>query len=207
VYDSIQTVTSRNALNDIFSNNLQHLVEYLRLEKPRTFSTQRVTSAYDDILRKNKLFGHFVAIRTQSDGNCFYHSASLSLFGSQKFYKMIKIGVAKILLENESYMTNIQFHTKSLENFEKLVFDSSLESQWANEFHCLALSILLNRPIHIYNSSELQHFYCARHSAEKNHPLCFVLQHYHFTALMPILPIHLSNIQKPNFEQFRNFKL
>ncbi len=210
MYDKIQNISKNGSSNAIVRNflrntNIDVMIKILQTESPKTYSTQKVTNIYADILKKNSLSYDFVAIQTKPDGNCFYRGASIGLFDSDKFYKLIKLGVARTLLDNEQYIMNILKHTAAEKSFESILFDCVSDGAWANEYHMLGMSIVIRCPVFCFTSHKMHHMYCAYKYAENKKPLWFIHHNLHFTILMPFT--NNPSAPPPNCDQFRNYKL
>jgi hypothetical protein len=184
--------------------NINTILKCILAEKPRNYSTQKIATNYNQILRQHNIAYEYIAVQTEGDGNCFYYAASLGLFGSPKYYTLIKTGLVQTIKENQGLIENVLKTTCSTRTFDDIVYASFLEFAWATEFHCFGLSFLLKRPVIVLDEFEQRHKYCAYAASENKTPLCFLLANNHFSALMPS---PFSEPIQSNVEQFKDFKI
>jgi hypothetical protein len=86
-----------------------------------------------------------------------------------------------------------------------MLLNTTKDFELANEFHCLALSILFDRPIYVFTNTGHQHEYNANNQNKIHYPIILLHVKNHF---MPLLPCSSGFIPpKPNFNQFEKFNL
>ncbi len=205
LYKDVQIVKNRHDLQSLLNKDeLEVVFKLLSAHTPLIYSNQRSSNKHEAFLIKNNLKYNYIAVKTEPDGNCFYYSVSIGIFGSPKMFKLVKIGLTKTFLDNEEYFRKIIFETKTTKTYEEILIDCSVDKAWANETHILGLSILLKRPVICFSDHNYHHLYCALTGTENNKPLVLLNAAHHFEVLMPLT--RLSDA-KPNFEQFQNYKL
>lgn len=195
-------IKSRISLSPMF---LRQLTEYLRDSDTREYNKNDfIDDEFISCIQNSELFGHFVPIETEGDGNCLYKAISLSIIGDQNYFSLIKLSVIFILFEYEDYFRNILNHTSPEYSFEKLVEDTAQTNSWGNEYTQLAISIVFNRPLNIYifnsnNQPTYIHQFCVINN-QVNEQRSINLAHkiHHFVALSPVNHTFVSTHPKTN---------
>jgi len=100
----------------------------------------------------------FACVRIKGDGNCLWNSISFSLFGDYSYMESLRLLTAHTLLK---YKSQFEKHLSIQKNkfgynhdlsFEQLVLAATELSVWGDEYHILALSLALKRPVYSYGS-------------------------------------------------------
>jgi hypothetical protein len=100
----------------------------------------------------------FACVRIKGDGNCLWNSVSFSLIGDYSFMESLRLLTAATLVKYENefrkHLSNQKkkFGYKHDLTFDQLVVAATELSVWGDEYHILALSIALKRPIYSYGS-------------------------------------------------------
>ncbi|KAJ6644243.1 hypothetical protein Bhyg_09210 [Pseudolycoriella hygida] len=100
---------------------------------------------------------HLVNIEVRGDGNCMWSSISHSLVGDYRMMKSLRLLTAYALIDNSKAFSETL--TKQTSKFgynaltlEELIKTSVILQSWGDEFHLMALSLALKRPIYSYGS-------------------------------------------------------
>ena len=191
---------------------LRQLTEFFRESYPLEYNGELIDTDFSLCIQNTELFGNFIAISTDADGNCLYKAISLLIYGNQDCYIQIKLSVLFILIEYEEYFRNILKVTSPEYSFEKLIEDVSQTNSWGNEYTQLAISIVFNRPLNIYlfdknNQPIYIHQFCVNNlQLEKEKSINLAHKIHHFVALLPIVEKFISTQPKTN-QFIENFKL
>ncbi len=100
----------------------------------------------------------FACVRIKIDGNCLWNSVSFSLIGDYSYMESLRLLTAATLVKHENEFRKHLFTQKKRFGynhdltFDKLVVAATELSVWGDEYHILALSIALHRPIYSYGS-------------------------------------------------------
>jgi hypothetical protein len=180
-------------------------VNFAALESTKLHSTLTITNEYDEILKRNNLCNQYVAVKTQGDGNCFYYAVAMGISNSKRIYKMIKLATACVMHEYEQFFRNVLEQTVHDKTFKQLLLDCTTDHAFACEFHLLAVSILLKRPLFCFTGHTMHHLYCPIKFAQNERPLVILNVNEHFTLLQPLTATSKATL--PNCEQFRAFKI
>ena len=193
------------------TQQLNQLLDYLqsfnRITSPACHLQEANVDIHPSILQQYK------PVFTSPDGNCLYHALSICLCGTQDLMFFLRAAATHTILMNMQLFQQI-LSREPVATLTAILSDAWNQGSWGNEFHLLSLSIALKRPIFQYsgftkNTGELflpnysprslsrkfsdnskgtrQHLcYHLRHIVPANRdPLSVILQHQHFTALLP----------------------
>ena len=109
----------------------------------------------------------YVPVSTTGDGNCLYHMLSLDLIGTEEYMKHLRLLCAYSLITNQHRMLKLISPIAKLnlprkdrnaasiaraaeKHWLKVLCDAVEEKVWGNQHHRQALSIVLERAIHVY---------------------------------------------------------
>jgi hypothetical protein len=112
----------------------------------------------DCSLLTDSFAAQFACVRIKGDGNCLWNSVSFSLIGDYSFMESLRLLTAATLVKYENefrkhlYNQKKKFGYKHDLTFDQLVVAATELSVWGDEYHILALSIALHRPIYSYGS-------------------------------------------------------
>ena len=189
---------------------LINMTNYLRnIKQSIVYSGQNLDESrcFSIIVELFNLNG-FVPIRTLGDGNCFYRSISTLLFGTDKYYYLVKIGSIFMLLEYRELFSNIVTKHYYVESYETICCKSMIKDEWAMMLNILATSILLNREILIFNlNTETLVPYCYKYLIGENNceNLKIGFASNHFVPLV-CKEIHNSPFLENYSDLFINFR-
>jgi hypothetical protein len=112
---------------------------------------------------------HYLApLKTTADGNCLVHAVSMSIFGTEVCYQMLRAMLAKELVDNKDYYCHFldigeSAFTEAVEdasNYHALgtgdVRDGQLKmdsARFLEAIHITALAAVVNRPITVFASA------------------------------------------------------
>jgi nucleoside-triphosphatase THEP1 len=92
---------------------------------------------------------HYIPVYTSPDGNCFYNAVSISLFGDEKYYSLIKLAILYDISKNElGYRRFAEAHAIQ---YEEIFQTAMRRREYANETTMYAASKVLRRPILSYD--------------------------------------------------------
>jgi hypothetical protein len=100
----------------------------------------------------------FACVRIKGDGNCLWNSVSFSLIGDYSLMESLRLLTAATLVKYENEFKKHLFNQKKKFGynhdltFDQLVVAATELSVWGDEYHIIALSIALQRPIYSYGS-------------------------------------------------------
>jgi hypothetical protein len=182
--------------------NIDYIIKFLRTLKPVSYSTQKIAIAYELVL-KNRQLDFFNPVLTTANGNCLYNAVSIALDGSERLCYLIKIALAFIFFKEKVFFKKIITETSGSNSFQQVANDSARNYAWGSEYHIFALSVLLERPLHIYSeANDLE--YTGSEKGKDNLAVSIFHSNCHFTALLPVGPG--KKIEK-KCNQFRSYKL
>ena len=125
------------------------LVKLLRNKSLTEYNGQAIDYNYNRLI--DLYTTNYVGLDTTKDGNCLFHAVSLNLFGSRLYSFKIKLATVFISLEYEEFVKNFLLAYSYRYNFETLILNTVQYGVWGSEIHFLLFSLLLNRPIYIFN--------------------------------------------------------
>jgi len=135
-------------LNETFY--LESANNFLKDKEIEVFRNQELDSRSNSLL-PSPFKSNYVAVYTTPNGNCFYNSISLDLFGTERFYYLLKITILWDIMKNEvGYTKFVHDHAYT---YEELVHTALLDRMYANETIIYAATKVLKRPIHSYDMS------------------------------------------------------
>jgi hypothetical protein len=204
----------------VFSYVRPHVEEISRigLEYPKMFLFNKEEHVIDETVNDlHKVFlTEFERVQIRGDGNCVWNSISVAMFGDYSFMESLRVLTAATLIKNKKYFEThlkeqrVKFGYIHGLNFEELINASIELSVWGDEYHLMALSLALHRPIisygpfsHISNLSEdmsyeelkteyesenqINHMLYVGDSDEKeNIPICIYYNgENHYCAILP----------------------
>ncbi|CAG2113098.1 unnamed protein product, partial [Medioppia subpectinata] len=155
---------------------------------------------------------HYKGVSNRSDGNCWYHAVSRTLFGDTKYMPVIRFASLIAVLRHMNYFDDYSRRTiaDGIHENARLMFTclsiSTLSDKehitnryyhtlklpnyfsWAFRVAELATQISINRPIYVYTSQEHMASTWIAHSEEIQHktPICIRHHQLHFEAIMPL---------------------
>ena len=172
-------------------NFLRCITECLRKLEAYDYDDRfNIDPEFSECISNTELYGNFIPITTDGDGNCLYKSIALLIYGNQEFYSQIKLCILFIFFEYEDYFKNLLSVTLPDNSFEKLIEDVALIGSWGNEYTQLAASILFNRPLHTYSFNENYELitcyqFCVNDLQLNKKPMNLVHKVHHFVGLLP----------------------
>ncbi|CAF0972658.1 unnamed protein product [Brachionus calyciflorus] len=194
IYDSISTISKPFcAYEKIFSDSRIDFIEIITLIRHKLDeyyfepkSNLKVDESFGMLCNLNFL-NLFYPIKTNGDGNCFYYSVSVFLFGHEQNFKVIKTGSLFVLIEYRHFFEEIIQKKCYKYTFEELFKKTCQKNEWANELNILATSIFLKRPIICYCLNvEKQIPYSLKYQPEKlnSNPILIGFIKNHFVPLL-----------------------
>ena len=101
---------------------------------------------------------HYCPVTTTGDGNCLWNAVSLCLFNSEVHRLTLRLLTVDCMWNKQNFflyligMDTIMEEGTLLQRFHKHLRIARNDKEWGNEFHILALSIVLQRDIYVYSS-------------------------------------------------------
>jgi len=87
----------------IHENTLEIIIKNLRSIYPLTnFNNHKIDECFSNVIKSHNLLS-VEAVVVKGDGNCFYRSLSLLLFGYEEYYLIIKISIIFIMYKNKAF--------------------------------------------------------------------------------------------------------
>lgn len=207
IYENLKTIVNyRQIETEILTSNIiiKKLISFIRknLIYP-TFEIKKhkIDCYFENLTKLNDLDDVAYVVSVNADGNCFYNSISLLIFGDQRLFYLIKIAVLFILLEYKAFFTTVLIRNYHEVNFEKYVEQHNRDCEWADQFIILATSIFFKRPLFIFSLDEssmvpYRNKYCINNNESNPLLIAYYLKHF-----SPIFPKNLENLNK-KLEQF-----
>ena len=158
----------------------------------------QVDTDFTNLIKVNKLV-NYTPVLTQKDGNCFYRSISMQLFGKNNHYESIKACSVYVLVLHENFFRSLFEFSDHETQFEQFVLNTLRQNEWANQFNILSVSILLNRPIYVYleNSSKkkitTESYKYLMDGINEDDPIAIGLKNNHFVPFLK-----KNHTDKPN---------
>ncbi len=125
-------------------------------------------------------------IETLGDGNCFYYSISILLFGSCKFFKLIRMALCYISLEYKTYVENLIQINETKYDFSTFIFNTIKQDSWADQVNIWVATLVLLKPIYVFFIDVKHQEYAASEALRKNPSIC--LLHFNKNHFMPLMP-------------------
>ena len=150
--------------------DIQKVTDLCTVHKP-TFQTmlyyqQTPTSIFnqsEDIIETKYVFPNsflkeYIPVNTPPDGNCLFHAISIALNGGLNLTRHLKLFASFVMLQNRhKFLSIIQTDRAHVRNnstvekyFEHILYVARKWTEWGNEYHLLALAIVLQRDIYCY---------------------------------------------------------
>jgi nucleoside-triphosphatase THEP1 len=130
------------------SENLEEICNLLGMQNCKIAENAQQDKRSSLTLPKPVL-DHYIPAYTSPDGNCFYNSASISLFGDEKYYPLFKLAIVYDISKNELGYTRFADGHAIL--YEKVFQTALRRREYADESTLYAASKVLRRPIHSYD--------------------------------------------------------
>ena len=109
---------------------------------------------------------NYCPIKTTGDGNCMWNAISLCIFNSEVHRLTLRLLTVECLWTRRDFflyligMDTIVEEDTLLQRLYSQVRIARNDRQWGNEFHLLALSIVLQRDIFVYSSFRIDGLIC-----------------------------------------------
>ena len=121
------------------------------------------------------MMSEYVPVITTGDGNCLWNSVSISMFGNERMKLTLRFLTVYIMWEYKEYFLEVIRNDtirdgNPNDSFHKQLRIARNDREWGNEFHLLALSIVLQRNIFSYSSfsSENGRWFVSKKSTPQN---------------------------------------
>ncbi len=164
---------------------------------------------YSRITVHPTILEYYTPVTTSPDGNCLFNAISICLSGSENLSATLRVVASFTILKNIELFERWLHQGESI--FE-LLKTAWTRSEWGNEYHLQALCMALKRPVYQYTgftnangnvhfanatTAELQQYFVLKAAGTAQHlvykfmgqanraPIACILQHQHFTALLP----------------------
>lgn len=133
----------------------------------------------------------FNALKTKSDGDCFYYSLMKLLLGgfNSTDIKLLRLAILFIFLEYEDHFDTIYSQVYDTVPFKRFVCGILRPKTWACTVVQAACSVLLNRPIHVFSYGHSLTI-LLNENAEMKSPLIFIHDQLHYVPLIPLSVPH-----------------
>lgn len=124
---------------------------------------------------------------TTGDGNCLYNAVSQCLFGDESKQNIIRSCHLFIIFEYEDYFREIykRYQICNKNSFEEFIVQNARMNEWACEFNIIAVALLIDRPINIYNDYNYNFVMWPFNLLNLKNPICIGLKNNHFYGLVP----------------------
>ena len=140
-----------------------------------------VDGKFDSVINENSYLkeNNFLIVNTTADGNCFYSTLSIILFGNEINNEILKCCCFFIICENFEYFESLIACVKYTETLDQMIESLFKEKSWANEVIIWSSSLLLNRPIISFSiKPSNQAFDLTRFSDIKPIMIAFLKNHF-----------------------------
>jgi hypothetical protein len=101
------------------------------IENMAIYDNAPVDGAFLPLVESLSLMNKFVPLLTTNDGNCYYHSVSRLLSGIEDYYRFIRLGIVKTLIENKESFVRLLRRNGSNMTFISLLLNAASDKQWA----------------------------------------------------------------------------
>ncbi len=108
------------------------------------------------------MLSYYQPVVTSPDGNCLWHSISLTLLGSEQLSHDLRILTADVMLKNKDLFKrliakdNIKWPGSPDNVFLEHLEQATTNREYGHEFHILALAIVTQRDIYAYSRFSLE---------------------------------------------------
>jgi len=137
---------------ELFNNNrgvFETFINYLRkISVYSKYTNQIIDISFDNVLTVNKYLtdNDFSIVNCSRDGDCFYSSISMILFGYESLND-IKICCFFVIVDHLDSFKKFALNNKYGKTLEVLIVELIRDKVWANEMIIFSAAILLDRPI------------------------------------------------------------
>ncbi len=137
---------------ELFNNNrgvFETFINYLRkISVYSKYTNQIIDKSFDNVLTVNKYLtdNDFSIVNCSRDGDCFYSSISMILFGYESLND-IKICCFFVIVDHLDSFKKFALNNKYGKTLEVLIVELIRDKVWANEMIIFSAAILLDRPI------------------------------------------------------------
>ena len=98
----------------------------------------------------------YTLVRTTGDGNCLYNALFITLTGSERLSRLLRVlcayGLCKHKQEMVQAFTNAYPNQDPIQHYANALNQAISVTSWGTDHQILALSFLLNRPIFQFNT-------------------------------------------------------
>jgi hypothetical protein len=102
------------------------------------------------------ILSEYAPVETSPNGDCVFNMISICLNGDESLSKRLRYLTHETMMMNNSFFSSVLARTDLCKQFtmEGLLKDCITDGAWCGEYHLLALSITIQRPIYIYTSQQ-----------------------------------------------------
>jgi len=210
IYSALKLNSSFSEIRKSFEQNRSVIEKYIDFIRQITeytiYTDQEVDSQFDPVINENMYLrdDNFVIVKTTADGNCFYNSLSVILFGNEINNETLKFCCIFIISENFKSFENLIACVKYPLTLDKMVESLFKENMWANELIIWSSSLLLNRPIISFSiKPSNQAFDLTQFSNIK--PIMIAFLNKHFSPILQKIKVLIDPPYNNFNEDLRNF--
>jgi hypothetical protein len=206
IWDLISVKNLFNTNQQIFEDaiaNIRQIKDYTLFES----NLEPEKNPMYFLLLKLYNLNDFFPVNTGKDGNCFYNSISFLLFGTERYFFLIKMCSIFILLKNHELFETYIRRTSYDKTYEEVILDSCIRNEYANIINIFSTSILLNRTIYCYcvNEQNIPYGYKYKPNEAQNKPIFLAFYVNHFWSLVSIKNAEeYTEIENDCFVQLRS---
>ena len=185
IYSSLKHNSNLSEIKKSFEENRSIIEKYIECIRKIThytiYTNQVVDGKFDSVINENSYLkeNNFLIVNTTADGNCFYSTLSIILFGNEINNEILKCCCFFIICENFEYFESLIACVKYTETLDQMIESLFKEKSWANEVIIWSSSLLLNRPIISFSiKPSNQAFDLTRFSDIKPIMIAFLKNHF-----------------------------
>lgn len=169
LYKDICNSMNHEYLKSIFKKNEELFTEFIRrINSINSFYSYDILSFnngdnivdrnFDELMYENGLINGYKAVKVSADGNCFYRTLSLLLFGTEDLFNVIKICTIFTALKYEGIIDNFLKSNNQNDEFYQLINLTTRTNEWAEIFNIVSAAYLIKNGITIFGSEERRNF-------------------------------------------------
>jgi len=180
IFIVVDTFKKYRDVFEAFINSLRKINIYFK------YKDQIVDKSFDEVLALNEYLtsNELSIVNCSKDGDCFYSSISILLFGHEKFNDIIKICCFFVIFDHFDSFKEFASLNNYGKNLEVIIVELLRDKVWANELIIFSAAILLDRPIITFSTRPINQSFEISRADNGLKPLLIAFLNNHFSPIL-----------------------